>query len=299
MEGKLTLAFRIYAGQEAEKPAWEETQEVTLLGGVFNVLLPADPGVAPFPEDLFADGTTRWLAIAPEAQDELPRTPVVSVAYALHAARAQTAALAATANGLTCLGCVGQDHLAASLLVAENVVYDNQQSGLASTNLQDGLDELFAEQVGHNSQADAHHSSTSDGLHITPASVAIKDTSTKLTDGTLDLGPEAKDQLTSAHVQTLTGGEESNADALHSHAGGGGGGVCYTAWGLNTCLDGFEVAYTGTAVYPIVSYGGSGAGGTICAQGLTKNTSFNYGYWHFGAYKDAYNGYINCAVCCK
>ena len=40
--------------------------------------------------------------------------------------------------------------------------------------------------------------------------------------GEFDLGAVAGDELTSAHVKTLTGG--GNADALHTHAGGPGGG---------------------------------------------------------------------------
>ncbi len=37
----------------------------------------------------------------------------------------------------------------------------------------------------------------------------------------VDFGPGAKDELTAAHVKTLVGG--GNADALHTHAGSGGG----------------------------------------------------------------------------
>lgn len=43
-----------------------------------------------------------------------------------------------------------------------------------------------------------------------------------LTAGKLDLGPTVGDELGSAQVKTLTGG--GNADALHTHAGGTGGG---------------------------------------------------------------------------
>ncbi|MCP4872454.1 MAG: DUF1566 domain-containing protein [Proteobacteria bacterium] len=73
--------------------------------------------------------------------------------------------------------------------------------------------------VDHAGDPDAHHSETSDGLAVTPASVTIQGTSTALTDGELDLGPDADDALTGAMVTTLTGG--GLADSLHTHAGTG------------------------------------------------------------------------------
>ena len=74
---------------------------------------------------------------------------------------------------------------------------------------------------------------------------------TSLSAGRLDLGPDANDQLTAAMVRSLAGG--GNADALHTHAGLGAGGVCYTAWGLSTCASGFSVAYAGKTVWPGIS----------------------------------------------
>jgi hypothetical protein len=54
------------------------------------------------------------------------------------------------------------------------------------------------------------------GQAITPSSVTLSGTSTALTNGTLDLGPNTDDALTAAMVTTLTGG--GAADSLHSHA---------------------------------------------------------------------------------
>ena len=67
----------------------------------------------------------------------------------------------------------------------------------------------------HGNDADAHHSHTSDGLDITPASVTIQNSTTSLTEGSLNLGSGADDVLTTAMVQTLTGG--GDADSLHTH----------------------------------------------------------------------------------
>ena len=96
----------------------------------------------------------------------------------------------------------------------------------------------------HAANPDAHHSSTSDGIEITPSAVAIG--ASRLDDGTLDLGPDVDDALTAEMVRTLTGG--GDADTLHTHAGHGGstgGGGCYTSWGTEACIDGYTMAYAG------------------------------------------------------
>ena len=71
-------------------------------------------------------------------------------------------------------------------------------------------------ETGHGDHEHSHHSAISDGLHITPASVALSDSDTQLTDGQIDLGSEGDDALTGIMVQTLTGG--GDADTLHTHA---------------------------------------------------------------------------------
>jgi hypothetical protein len=99
----------------------------------------------------------------------------------------------------------------------------------------------------HAVNPDAHHSSTSDGIAITPASVELGDT--RIEPGSLDLGAGADDALTVAIVETLTGGGE--ADALHTHAGGHGsaGVACYSANGTTTCADGFEAVSVGSLLH--------------------------------------------------
>lgn len=292
LEGELELTFRIYAAQQDEQALWQETQTVTVKGGLFNTLLPGNQAVAPFPAALLADGGVRWLAIEPQGEAELPRTAVVSVVYALQA----NAAL--TSNGLTCMGCIGLDHLAATVLQAGNVAYDNALSGLASQTIQDALDESVGMLDSHGTLADAHHSSISAGLHIVPASVTIQGTSTKLTNGQIDLGPEVDDSLSAGQVQTLTSGVESNADALHSHAGAGAGAVCYTAYGTNQCAADFVAVLSGTAVFPVGSYSYTGTGGPICAANISNNVTLNYTYWGMGGGNTGHNGSLPCATCC-
>jgi hypothetical protein len=95
----------------------------------------------------------------------------------------------------------------------------------------------------HEGNPDAHHSSTSDGISITPSSVTVGDT--QVGSGVVDLGPDATDELTDEIVRTLTGG--GAADALHGHVSTGGNASCYTAWGAASCIDGFTAASSGVA----------------------------------------------------
>lgn len=114
----------------------------------------------------------------------LPRVHVGAVPYALEA---DAASIAMTSKGLQCTGCVNVD----AMLFDKNV-------SLGDHDLDAGAGSITATK-----------------LSTGPAGAS-------LTTGQLDLGPTAGDELTSAEVKTLTGG--GNADALHTHAGLGGGG---------------------------------------------------------------------------
>lgn len=121
-------------------------------------------------------------------------------------------------------------------------------AGADDANTLDGLGPDAFEASGsiadHAADADAHHSSTSDGIEITPSAVAIG--TSRLDDGTLDLGPGVDDALTAEMIRTLTGGGE--ADTLHTHAGHGGSagaGGCYNSWGTEACAEGYTQAYAG------------------------------------------------------
>jgi hypothetical protein len=153
--------------------------------------------------------------------------------------------------------------------------------------------------IDHMGEPEIHHSSTSDGLAITPASLTIQGSSTVLTDGEIDLGPNTDDALTGAMVETLTGG--GDAEALHTHAGAGGG-VCYTAWRTASCGSGFTAAYTGfTAAAGAIN--SSVSSSLYCFSG-SQTTSYNTSYQmrftvgHYG-YWTAPSGGVSCAVCCK
>ena len=188
MAGEVALVFRVYDSPLAGEMLWEEAVTVNVMGGVFDVLLPADPDNFPFPDDLFAaDG--RWLGIMPLDQEELPRTALSSVPYALQAnlagdlqcsgcigsdevdfnyaasdvaGGAASSALVANealvANNLACDGCVTLQAIDAAVLSAENVSYNNEISGLAAVTVQDALDENALVIAGHVADAELHGS---------------------------------------------------------------------------------------------------------------------------------------------
>lgn len=138
MAGDLSLTIRIYAAQTGGTPLWQETQVVTVAGGLFSTLIPGVPASNPFPADLWTSGTRRWLAIQPAAQAELPRTPLVSVPTALHAGTA------GTALSLDCEECVQLTMIDPSVLDAALIFFDDAASGLGEATVQGAIDQLAA-----------------------------------------------------------------------------------------------------------------------------------------------------------
>lgn len=202
-----------------------------------------------------AEGAQVYMALrlGDDLADAGPRTPLGAVPYAVYATNAQTAV---TANS------AATADLAAELDGFDPDAVDAASVGGVSA---DALS-TDAELAAHAADADAHHSALSVGLDITPNSVTTG--SARLTDGSLDLGPDATDELTAAMVTTLTAG--GNADALHTHAGsGGGGGACYTAYGTTACGDGATRMYEGIVL-------------ESTATMEMNNSSWAYGYSALG-----------------
>ncbi len=144
VEGATTISIRLYGSEAATDPLWQPAAALDVLceAGVFNALVPAEAGEAEAFAAVFADGGPRWIGIAPAGASELsPRIPVVSVPYALVAARAATADVAEVAHGIDCLGCVP----AAALDPAVQTLfwaYNGADSGLTATTYQAAIDEL-------------------------------------------------------------------------------------------------------------------------------------------------------------
>jgi len=82
--------FRIYSAQQGGEPVWSETQRIAIgADGKYSILLGAgtDGGI---PAQVFAAGDARWLGVSIERAPEQQRTPLVSVAYAMKAADADS-----------------------------------------------------------------------------------------------------------------------------------------------------------------------------------------------------------------
>lgn len=248
------LTFRLYTSQQSAVALWSETHAgVGIVAGVFDAhlgsLIALDPSLLDGP---------RWLGVEINDTGELePRQALRATAYAIRAAHAEDAdrlgglvpAAYATVEGLPEL-CVTEGNLPAVL--AEIGVLGGDTDTLAGmTCLPDAMvtwdgaawgcaHDIAPFSVTTDSLAVGGTIITGDGV-ATPG-VAVGE-STLLVDGELDLGPEVNDNLTAASVKTLTGG--GDADALHTHAGLGGGGVCYTAWGTQSCGEGFTAVVVG------------------------------------------------------
>jgi len=88
LSGNLGITFTLY--KDDQVAVWQENQNVQLdSAGRYSVLLGAtnEEGL---PLEIFSAGEARWLGVRPEGQAEQPRILLLSVAYALKAADAET-----------------------------------------------------------------------------------------------------------------------------------------------------------------------------------------------------------------
>ena len=96
LAGNHAMIFRLYADSTTGAPAWSESYAaVKVTAGVFNVVLGSTSSL---PVSAF-NGATLWLQTTVDGVDILPRRPILSVAYALHAAFADSAAQIASSAG--------------------------------------------------------------------------------------------------------------------------------------------------------------------------------------------------------
>jgi hypothetical protein len=89
-QGSTSTTFALYKDQDSSEPLWQETQNVSPdVTGYYSVLLGGtrEEGL---PLEIFASGEAHWLGIQPAGQTEQPRVLLLSVAYALKAADADT-----------------------------------------------------------------------------------------------------------------------------------------------------------------------------------------------------------------
>jgi len=81
--GTYTIIFSIYSAAADGAALWDETRDVSVTNGVFNVLLGS---IKSFPENLFTGTGNRYLGIKVGTDPEMqPRFQLASVAYAIKA----------------------------------------------------------------------------------------------------------------------------------------------------------------------------------------------------------------------
>ncbi|MBV9573757.1 MAG: hypothetical protein JOY93_06855, partial [Acidobacteriales bacterium] len=88
--GQANVQFSLYRDQAGGPALWQETQSVQLdATGHYEALLGATSQEG-LPLSVFTSGEARWLGVQVEGQPEQPRVLLLSVAYALKAADAET-----------------------------------------------------------------------------------------------------------------------------------------------------------------------------------------------------------------
>ncbi len=88
--GVISVSFALYKEQNSTDPLWQETQNIRLdFAGHYSALLGATKEEG-LPVDIFGSEGAHWLGVQPEGQTEQPRILLLSVAYALKAADADT-----------------------------------------------------------------------------------------------------------------------------------------------------------------------------------------------------------------
>ena len=174
LDGTFDITYSLYADPGDAAAVWEETHfghEVT--AGFFQARLGTETSLDP---SLFTLHPAMWLGVTLAGQPELPRTPLETDPYAFQAhiattaqsltctgcvepgqvgfnyassattggaaELAETALVASTAHGLDCTGCVTVDALAAGVLEASNVIYDDTVTKLGATTVQSAIEAL-------------------------------------------------------------------------------------------------------------------------------------------------------------
>src|SRR5580704_4562198 len=90
LTGLLGVTFLLYKETQGGAPLWMETQNVHLdKTGHYSVVLGSATSQG-LPQDVFASGEARWLAVQIAGQQEQPRVLLVAVPYALKAGDAET-----------------------------------------------------------------------------------------------------------------------------------------------------------------------------------------------------------------
>ncbi|MGH8004399.1 MAG: hypothetical protein ACRECJ_06725, partial [Limisphaerales bacterium] len=142
------IRFRIYDDSTAGANLWEEFDDVQTTGGLFNVRL---GDTTDLPDGLFEGSVNRFVGVKVGGDPETaPRTRLISVPFAFHALKSDSAATATVALDLTCTGCVDAADLAANSVGSDEIATNAVVGGLAG-DIADGS--ITSEDLGTNSVA--------------------------------------------------------------------------------------------------------------------------------------------------
>ena len=126
--GTYAVTFALYGDPAGGETIWLETVALAVTGGLFDATLGTKVAL---PSAAFSTDDTLYLGIQFEAEPELPRQRLRTVAFAFHA---QTATSALTAGGVSCVACIPSEALAFSPATTSGVeaAISNAVTGLAS-----------------------------------------------------------------------------------------------------------------------------------------------------------------------
>ena len=125
ISGSVQVTFRIHDAATDGMVLFEETQTVSVQGGLFSVLLGSAGGPIGLDSAVFTT-SERWLGIKVGADPEMtPRLRIASVPYSLVATEA---ALALDAAELSCSACVVTDELASAAVTAVKLASNSVDS---------------------------------------------------------------------------------------------------------------------------------------------------------------------------
>jgi hypothetical protein len=141
-DGVHTVVFRIYDDPIAGNTLWSETLPVQVTGGLFTVLVGNSTAI---PAEIFSNGANRYLGVTVNAEPEMPRIPLSSVAYAY---QTQDADVATLAQDLICASCVSAGEIAANAVGAAEIATGAVVGGLGG-DIADGS--VTADDLGTNS----------------------------------------------------------------------------------------------------------------------------------------------------
>ncbi len=173
LSGTFDITFALYAAETGGTAVYTEVHTGTVVeGGLFQERLGKTTSLTP---SVFTQNASLWLGVKLSGQPELPRTPLETNPFAFRALNAAvsngldctgcinatqlgstyaastsaggaaTSALqATTALGLSCTGCVTFESLAAGVLEAENIAFDDQAAQLGATTVQAAINALKA-----------------------------------------------------------------------------------------------------------------------------------------------------------